>query len=614
MRLKYLCFFLLSLAAFLPVDAQKSRAIDIPVGVTVTPSGMTRDYRPTLRRVEAPHPGGQAYRNYLDSIKSNLKALHGPPTGYPESSKTVGGPDRPQLMTNFIGNNYNFSAPLDNDMAIGNNGAIVSVSNTTIYFYDSTGTNLYWTSLDTFTAALGLPNAKYDPRALYDPIHDRFIMACLNGFVDSTSAIVVGFSQTNDPTGNWNLYALPGDPNMDTLWTDYPIMALTETELFITGNLLLNDESWQLGFVESICWQIKLDDGYSGANLGTNLWYDVNFGGAPIRNLCPVQGGAMPGGPNLYLVSNRNFAVANDTVFIMEITDTIGAPGAQFLVDYGLTDTAYGMPPNGRQRFNLQLQTNDARWLDALIDNGNVHFVGNTYVPATGYCGVYHGTITDITGARTVSGEIIGDPALDFGYPGIAHAGLSPTDNDYMILANFSGPNTFASYGALFYDGLQDAYSGLKSAKPGTGYINYNGSPERWGDYSGIQTKYNQPGTVWTAATWGRSNNNPGTWIAEWLTPFIVHNESALPATEVKAYPNPTFDRVHLRFQVEADVFGTVSLYDVEGRHIRTFLQDRFRPGVNEFTFSTEPLAAGTYFLEVKAGDVILATKKVIKQ
>lgn len=614
MRLNYLCLLLLTFAFSHQLEAQKSRQMEIPFGGEIAPMGISTDYSPALRRIEAPYPGGQRYRNYLDSIKSNLSTLHGEPTGGLNAAKTSGGPDRPQLLTNFNANTYNFSVPNDNDFAISNSGAIVSVTNTRIYMYDSSGTNLFWTSLDTFCGPLNLPNVKYDPRALYDPIHDRFIFSCLNGFVDSTSMVIVGFSQTNDPTGNWNLYALPGDPNNDTLWTDYPIMALTENELFLTGNLLMNDESWQLGFVESICWQINLDDGYAGANLGTNLWYDVLFGGAPIRNLCPVQGGTTPAGPNMYFVSNRNFAVANDTVFIMEITDTIGAPSTQFLVDYGLTDTAYGMPPNARQRFNQYLYTNDARWLDAVLENGNIHFVGNTYVPATGYCGAYHGIITDITGSRTVTGSILGDPVLDFGYPGIAHAGLSPTDNDYMILANYSGPNTFASYGMIFYDGAADAHSDIKGARAGTGYINILSGPDRWGDYSGIQTKYNSPGTVWSAATWGRSNNDPGTWIAEWLTPFIVGNEPALAAPEVVAFPNPTMDYVSLQFQVEAPVFGEIALYDLQGRLVKSLLQDRLRSGLNEFTFSSAPLAPGTYFLQIKADGVVLATKKVIKQ
>lgn len=613
MRFRHLPPLLLLLALAFTLQAQRSKSFALPLGAQVDPTALPEDYSPALLRLEAPSPGGSQYRNYIDSIKAILPSLHPAPAGYPSSNKKTGGLDRPQLLENFGGNLFNSSVPNDNDFAISNDGHIVSVTNTTIYFYDSTGAVLGSSSLANFTSSLGLPNSKYDPRALYDPVHDRFIFVCLNGFVDSTSAIVVGFSQSNDPTGNWNLYALPGDPNNDTLWTDYPILGLTENELFITGNLLMNNESWQLGFVESICWQIRLDDGYNGDSLTNALWYDVTFGGAPIRNLCPVQGGWAPEGPNLYFVSNRNFAVANDTVFVMEITDTVGAPGAVFLVDYALSDVAYGMPPNARQRFNQQLATNDARWLDAILLNGDIHFVGNTYVPSSGYCGVYHGTVADVTGSRTTTGHIVGDSALDFGYPGLAAGGTTPASSDLMILANYSGPNTFASYGMLYYYADIDDYSALKAARAGTGYINVLPGVDRWGDYSGIQPKYNSPGVVWAAGAWGRSNNDPGTWISEWLTPLIVGVEPEPLVSEVIAFPNPSVDFVSVQFTVEADVFGEIALLDMQGRRVRTLLKDRFRPGLNEFTFSTEPLAAGTYFLQIMAEDVVLATKKVIK-
>lgn len=596
-----------------PVMGQQSRKMKFPLGGQINiEKAAENDFFPTLQRLEAPFPGGKGYRSYLEGVKQQLPELRKDlPMPTPGSAKTGVAATNPVKGTNFVGNTYINGVPNDNDLAISNDGKMVSVINSNIFFFEEDGTGLGNISLANWADTLGLTASKYDPRAAYDPIHDRFIIVCLNGFVDSTSMIIVGFSQTNDPTGDWNMYALPGDPNNDTLWTDYPIIALSHDELFLTGNLLRNNESWQLGFAESICWQIDLDKAYAGDSLETMLWFDVNFNGAPIRNLCPAQGGPGPDGPNMYLVSNRNFAVANDTVFIMEITDSING-NPQYLVDYGLSSLDYGMPPNAIQQFTQQLATNDARWLDAMVENGNLHFVGNSLAPTTNKVGIYHGIINDIGGTRTVTGTMLTDSILDYGYPAITFAGLTPTDHEAMILANYTGTTTRTTYGVIFYDGID--YSDVVEARPGQSYINAISGIDRWGDYSGLQTRYNQPGTVWSAATYARFNQIGGTWICEYTNPNFVATESPRPLTEVKAFPNPIENLVQVEFDLEEEVFGEITLLDAQGRVVELFLRDRLRSGLNRFIFSAEPLPAGLYLLQVKADGDVLATKKVIKK
>ena len=93
---------------------------------------------------------------------------------------------------------------------------------------------------------------RFDPKTLYDPIEDRFILVFLIDNFSNSSLIVVGFSTTNDPSDPWNLYALPGNPFNDTTWTDYPAIAVTKDELFTTGNQIKEGVSWQVGFRGSL--------------------------------------------------------------------------------------------------------------------------------------------------------------------------------------------------------------------------------------------------------------------------------------------------------------------------------------------------------------------------
>lgn len=600
--------------ALVAQSGAKSRSMVLPRQATVNIKEIKEDYHPLMTRLEAPFPGGDPEKAWLAAQKKAMEAGRKPVVE--GAMKTDSTAPSPWLGDNFASNFVTNGVPNDNDMAISNGGKVVSVVNSTIYMHDEFGNILAGNiSLDAWSAALGLTGDKFDPRALYDPIHDRFIIVCLNGFTNTTSWVIVGFSQTNDPTGAWNLYALPGDPNNETLWTDYPIMALSQHELFLTGNLLYNNQPWQTGFNQSICWQIDLDNAYSGDSLETRLWFNVQFGGRPVRNLCPIQGGSGPTGPNLYFMSNRNMSASNDTVFIMEITDTMNAPGVQFLVDHGIINQSYGFPPNAVQQFNQDLATNDARWLDGFIENGNIQFVGNSIDTATGRAGFYHGTLTDVTGARALTGKVIGYANGDYGYPGIAWMGMNPSDNDALLAINYCGPTSSfrAGCGAIYYDG-NGGYSPLVVAKGGDSYINALTGTDRWGDYTGIQRRYNENGVVWQSATFGKANRQPGTWVAEYHHPSIVAIEPAPePVTEAIAYPNPAIDLVNVEFTIEQDEVLDIALYDVNGRMVKLLRHDRVRSGLNRFQFATNPLPAGVYFLRITGSDRVIANERIVR-
>jgi Secretion system C-terminal sorting domain len=589
-----------------------SQKMRIPLGGTVDVQAQQADFEPLLVRVEAPAPDGRSEKARIAAIKQHLATQRHAPQ--PATQKVDSTAPSPWIGTNYQSNQVITGVPNDNDMAIGNDGRVVSVVNSTLFFHSASGSLLSYRSLDAWAAPLGISGSKFDPRALYDPTHDRFVIVCLNGYTDSTSLVIVGFSQTNDPGGAYNLYALPGDPNNDSLWTDYPIMALSGQELFLTGNLLYNDQPWQTGFHHSICWQIDLDSAYAGGTLDTRLWSNVNFGGAPVRNLCPIQSGSAPSDNNMYLLSNRNLTLGNDTVFIMEITDTLNAPGVQFLVNYGISNAPYSLPPSAVQSANNLLATNDARCLDGFIENGNIQFVGNTRDASTGRSGFYHGIITDITGARTVTGTVIGNPTGDYGYPAIAWMGMNAGEDAALLAINYCGPTIPLSpgCGGIYYDGL-GGYSPLVVAKRGVTFINALVGEDRWGDYTGVQRKYDEAGVVWMAATFAKSNHDPGTWIAEFHHPSIVaiNPPPFADGFEATVYPNPTADMVMIEFALEADAFLDISIWDAQGRKVKTLVRDRVRAGTNRMSCATAPLAAGVYFLRILDGDRVLATKRI---
>ena len=585
---------------------------------TFDPRAERENWDPALMSLEAPAPGGESYRSHL----MELKATIGAPKKSVQAKRSSYWVPKPTVHKSFAGNTFNGSIPNDNDVAISNGGKLVSVKNTDINFYDIPGDSLDDNiTLQSFSTSLGLSHSKYDPKVRYDPIEDKFIMVYLSGFNDSTSNIIVAFSTTNDPNDPWNIYALPGDPLNNGTWSDYPIIALTSGELFITINSLYNDSSWQAGFVETLVWQIDKSDGYTGAPLTSLTHNNIDFGGNPIRNLCLVQGGSGLTGPEMYLVSNRNFDMENDTIFLVKISGAITS-SPSVTVDFVVSSQKYGLAPSGRQFGSHSFDTNDSRILGAYIENGRIHFVGNSIDHSLNTVGVYHGLIEDVSTSPTCKGWIISHPDLDFGYPNISYTGNGLDDDQCIISFNHTGDTTNAGLSASAY--YKGHHSEVRSIHTGSTYVNIQGGfGERWGDYSGTQRKYDEPGKVWVAGYSSRiagtapfTRRENATWIAElsldasMVTDMVERDQ---PIKDVKLGPNPTRDFVSLDFNMEKKELLSFDLFSLDGKLVKHLLENTAKKGNNRFTFNTEPLAPGTYILRISLEGTTIISKKIIK-
>ncbi|MBK8486888.1 MAG: T9SS type A sorting domain-containing protein [Chitinophagales bacterium] len=619
---------ILTLCFFYPAFAQKttfnkSDIFSIPKAGVSDPSKFQPDFFTTMYSLEMPAPGSGSYRSFLIALKETLYANKiFPGKSNFRSSAFVPIPD---TLTSFEGNTMGSSVPNDNDIAISNGGMIVSVINTSIYIFDQSGSTLASFSLETFSDTLEITGDKFDPKVMYDPVHDRFIIVFLNlvfGDEANNTDIIVAFSQTNNPLDNWNLYSLPGNPKDNDTWTDFPMLAITQHELFITGNSIIPGEPWQTGFSETLIWQMNLDSGYSGADLSAVFWDDILYEGNPIRNLCPVKGGSTTYGPNMYLLSNRNFAETNDTIFIVEITGTLDDVATIAEINFSLSDVNYAVPPQARQYNSHTFDTNDGRILGAVMENGWIQFVANTLDPATGFSGIYHGMITDLDGDNNITGHIIGDDSLDFGYPNISYSGRFENDDQCIIVMNHSSPEVYAGMSAFFYN--QGEYSERLHLKSGETYVNViSGYYERWGDYTGSQRKYNAPGNVWVSGTYGKlkdlgpfTNRNNATWISNLRT-----NDSLPPVSlnaieilrDVNVFPNPADTYFETTFYLSQSGKVECSIYDMQGKLMKTLITRNAPAGETRLTFSTEPLQSGTYILKITLNDVPLVSKQFVR-
>ena len=576
---------------------------------TVNPKNIPEDFYPKLRHEEAPTPDGKSEYSKLLKVKEQSKKLY-PKRFNHFQSKRSSNVEKPILNQSFpvnhwfTGNILVGGTPNDNTLAISNNGHILASYNSTIWDYDLTADTSYLQhpSLHAFSSEFTL-NDKFDPKLLYDQDADRFIIVFLNGRKSDENMIIVGFSTTNNPSDAWNLYSLSGNPLNDTTWTDYPAIALSQKELFITGNQIRDNEPWQTGFSETIIWQVDKHNGFNGDTaLTSRLWTDIKYNGVNVRNLNPIQGGNELTGPNMYFLSNKNFSIQSDSIFIVEIDDDLDNTNAALTVKLSQTNVTYGAPPEANQANGHKFATNDARVLGGFLQNNQIQFVGNTVNHNNGLASIYHGIITNLAVQNpTVKGHIISDNYVEYGYANIAFSGINNTENQSIIAFNHTSDTTNAGFSAVYYNNSGE-YSNVTPLVKGESYVDrITSNTDRWGDYFGIQRKYNEPGKVWTSGYYGRSDNKPATWIAEVQTPdstIVSGFEENKNASNYQFYPNPAKTNVTIYFELLQSKKVDFSIWDINGKLVKRLYTDKAKSGKNSFSFSVLPLSNGTYILK----------------
>ncbi|HLG03699.1 MAG TPA: T9SS type A sorting domain-containing protein [Bacteroidia bacterium] len=610
---------LTALLGSLTLFSQQSTPFLIPCGGISAAPDSEADWNPSLTVIEADHSNKEANAR----IKDSLAALYRNKPGNGQQARLEQPPANPAATPlapvvgdNFSGNAFNNSTPNDNEVAIANNGHLISVQNSTLFRYQTeTDTSYGLQSLTLFALPLAVGGSKYDPKVIYDPEANRFIVVFLSGTTSSLTNIILGFSQSDSANGAYNLYKVPGNPFNDTLWSDYPMLAVNDKELFVTINLLHDNMSWQLGFVQTLVWQLNKWDGYNGDTLRTELHSGIEYNGRSVRNLCPVEGGSNTyQGPGMYFLSDRNLDPSNDTIFLVHVADTANSPSQQVTVTPLVSNTSYFMPPNAQQPTGSGLlATNDARILGAFIENDRVQFVCNTMDTSTGNCAVYHGIIQNVSSAPALTAQIIGDTSLEFGYPNIAYTGHLSTDYSAMIVFLHTDTFTFPGFSAIATDG-NGQYSTRTTVKSGVNYLNVLSGNERWGDYSGIQRKFNAGGTCWMNGMYGTSNSAHATWIAEVGVSSDVNVPETNPVShEAEVFPNPFIASIQVIFTNPATQVVRFVLYDLNGREVQVLLEDKIRGGKIQFSFSPRPLPAGVYLLRAEtAQGAVLFTNRIV--
>lgn len=569
-------------------------------------SAPSEEWDPFLKTVQKIHvPGIDARKDEVRRLKDEANKVHAAivEQGSPSPEKvTALWP--PTVGTNFFGNAYGGGDPADNALAVSAGGLMISGNNTRFHTYDENGTQSSAKNFTQFASAGGVSTSfTFDPKCVYDPIEDRFVVTFLNGASSTSSKVILAFSQTNDPSGLWNVYAINGNVNNLGVWTDFVQIGLNTNEVFVTGNPFLNSG----GSAGAAIWQIPKAAGYAGTAIAPVLHYlSGSF------SVHPVQGGGTLYGPNMFFL--ESVLGSGNTINLHQITNSV-ANGGVLNSAVGFTmNNSYSIPPDADQRgTTVNLRTNDTRVQSSYYENNRIEFVLNTVV--NGRSGIFHGTgfISPIFSFSYFNGELLGYSDLDISYPAVAYAGqqdVSGFNHSYISFLT-SGAANYPGMGAVYRD--EQGFSPKAVIREGVNFI--NSADDRWGDYSDLCERTGHPGEVWAGGTIGNSSLQQRTYIGQLLPPQpVAVDGGVVEGLQMAVSPNPATEVVKFEFPVDEAGEYRVVIRDLQGRTVKLLVENWLVPGKARLSFNAQYLPGGTYIVSVENESKQLFTERLVIQ
>jgi len=387
---------------------------------------------------------------------------------------------------------------------------------------DRLGAALSTVSLDSFwnsTSATGV----FDPRVVYDPFNNRWIFTNTSNASSAASSVLIGVTQTSDPTGKWNLYRITAD-SRGKHWADFPSLGFNKDWVVVTVNMFSNASNV---FQNSKIFVGTKSDLYAGNPATSRSFTDANgFTQAPAITYDNVLG-------TIYLVDDFNGNLnGNGLLRISTITGKVGSEVYTAGTAFPTTANAWAsQPPNGadfapQMGTSSKIQNNDSRLLKVVYRNGSLWAAQNAFLPVASPTHTaaqwwqfkpdgtvqQFGRVEDSTGTvffafPTIAVNAQNDALL--GYSSFSSSQFASAD--YSVRLASDPPNTMRS------DALLKAGEAIY-------FKTFGGTQNRWGDYSNTVVDPVNDLDMWTIQEYASSPNFPngdnrwGTWWGK-ITP-----------------------------------------------------------------------------------------------
>ncbi len=480
--------------AFTPSWARAAGAEGEPVqGEQLTPALLGTGIVETMEQVvERDLAGGNQAAVFIPAparASRTFLSTSGGPSGSGSIGASILPPQPPLLSTNFIGPRQGDtganSIPPDTHGSVGLNHFVAIVNTNISVYVKSTGQRVVNTSIGSFFGA-GSGGAG-DPRAVFDPTSQRFIIICS----DFSSKIFLAVSTSSDPTGSWFKTNFTASAGTDAgRFPDYPTLGVDANGIYTCSFMVGGSGTMTIFAVD----KAPLIAG--APSLGTITAF---------RNL-PYEDAIQPvvnwDGAGAYFVSTRN----STSLRLRRVNPPLTTPTLSELGNFSVP--GYGNPPNLVAPGSAVLDSLDVRLMNAMMRNGSIW---TTHAINSGGRAAVRWYELNPTGVATVQSGLVSDGTLGYAIPSIC------VNNVGNVLLGFSGSSS-SSFASAYYvgrtssDPLGDMSTPLV-LKAGEGNYSNNGTGvSRWGDYS-MTSCDPVDDSLWTIQEYARGGNTWSNWI-----------------------------------------------------------------------------------------------------
>ena len=515
----------------------------------IYPQNLKQNIKPTIS-------GGAAY---IEALHKGLvpKALKTSNQTAPETQQT-------RVSTNIIGsvvssinfeqdgsNTGYYHIPPDNAGCAGPSHFLLAV-NVSIEWYTKSGTRQQSEDLTDFFSATSPTYGLFDPKVLYDQYNERYVVIALEKDANSqTSNIHIAVSQSNDPNGSWYFQKINSVINIDgeDCWADFPGLGVSNQALYITCNMFDFSSN---SFHSARLW--ILDKGlYSGGSSTVNVYApsdEVGNGSNQSFTLQPAHAyGSLPGNVGTFLFDTGWYDGSNnDYVEVIRVDDPLGSPSfSQSFINLGdIHDNSAGVPDAPQQGTADKIDFGDNRaqscvWRDnRLLGAFTVNPVSGTDAGQATAHWIDINTSDLSNLALTQQGNIGGEDIATgtyTSYPSIA------VNQDGDVAIGFSASASTIYAGSYFTMHTDDDASGTvetsQTLQSGVDYYYrvFNGTRNRWGDYSSICVDPADDLNFWVfnqyAWTRGSSSGGDGRWATSFANFGTIETPQYLKADQI---------------------------------------------------------------------------------
>jgi hypothetical protein len=402
-----------------------------------------------------------------------------------------------------------------------NAGYVVQSVNSTVRVTNRLGTELMSIPVWALFALTPDQNPS-DPRVIWDAPHGRWVADAISyNFDFSMSYLNLAVSETADPTGAWDVYAV----HYLNEFPDFPSIASSTDKIVIADDLYISTGT------------------FLGGDLNTFTWSSLLAGGPVAHNECidstwahPRAAQVLSPGSDVHLIMEAT-SDADQWYFRLTgagaCTTSIGN-GAD--ISTSLAYPAFTLPPDPRQSPGDPLTTAiDERPTDAIFQNGSLWWVstvpvsydsGATFNDAVALWNINVDPTTHVLTAGN-SQTISGGDGIDSFMGGI---GLSGDGTLFSVYSQSSNTDLISMWANRVQPG------GVLGTPVQVDLSDASTTVDRWGDFAGVAIDPTGTGAVWATHEIVAGN---GSWRTDVVRLIVDAESPAAPASVSVATVTP---------------------------------------------------------------------------